>query len=190
LSRHVTSYSYSGNQLVSTVVRDEPGTLISRETETYDLDGNVLTRTDGNVTTNAYLGGRLASTTVGTGTSAAAATSYTYDAGGDNLSETDPDGNVTSYTYDAAGRVLTEATALGTTTSTYDPDGDLLSRTDPTGRKITYRYVGGRVAGQTCYAADGSVTDTRAYTYDLDCNLLPASSDAGGVMWLSLSLAS
>lgn len=59
-------------------------------------------------------------------------TQNTYDADGDLLSTTDPDGNTTTNTYNALGEVLTTTDAMGnTTTNTYDADGDLLTSTTP-----------------------------------------------------------
>ncbi len=71
-------------------------------------------------------------------------TSYTYDAMGNMLTLTDPDGNTTTWTYDHLGRVTsqqetvalglnsdgTPQTTLATSYYSYDPDGDLLTAID------------------------------------------------------------
>ena len=87
--------------------------------------------------------------------------SYTYDANGNQLTETDPTGTVTytyngfgevltltnqlggvtSHTYDGAGNLLTTTNALGKTTSlTYDDHGLPLTVTDARGKTVTFAY--------------------------------------------------
>ncbi|MCD9024089.1 S8 family serine peptidase [Cohnella silvisoli] len=98
-------------------------------------------------------------------------TSYAYDAEGNLLNQTTPDGIVTSMTYDLLGRVLktktegvdenglpTEITAF----STYDWAGKTLTNTDPKGNLTSFAYdQRGNLLNQT--DALGGVT---AYTYD------------------------
>ena len=61
-------------------------------------------------------------------------TSYTYDANGNQLTETDPTGTVT-YTYNDFGEVLTMTNQLGgVTTHTYDGAGNLLTTINALGK--------------------------------------------------------
>jgi RHS repeat-associated protein len=66
----------------------------------------------------------------------------TYDAAGNTLSRTDPEGNTASFTYDAAGNVLTMTTRDGRTwTLAYDPVCQVESqRCSPAGECQTFAY--------------------------------------------------
>src|SRR5215510_5509967 len=67
-------------------------------------------------------------------------TSYTYDADGNQLTETDPTGTVT-YTYNGFGEVLTRTNQLGgITTNVYDEVGNLLSATNALGKVTSLTY--------------------------------------------------
>src|SRR6185437_13587583 len=91
-------------------------------------------------------------------------------------------GNATTYTYNALG----EQTAIllptgGAVTDRYDPAGRLASSTNADGlrRNLTYDAAG-QLAQEVWYAADGrTVTDTRSYTYDAAGHLLTAGNGAG-----------
>ncbi len=110
-----TSFAYSG-----TPMNDAGGTT-------------TITDPKGNVTVDAYRWGLLTSTTRGSGTSAAATTSYLYDAATlAPTSVTDPNGNARTMTYDSNGNLLTLKDALGnTTTNTYNGFNEVLTTKDP-----------------------------------------------------------
>ncbi|MEZ6134832.1 MAG: hypothetical protein R3C53_07975 [Pirellulaceae bacterium] len=111
-------------------------------------------------------------------------TSFTYDAGGNQLSVRDPNSVGQDVVYDALGRAgLTTDTASDTTNSTYDKAGNRVSATDGKSNSTTYVYdARGRQKSQTdrlsgttsfTYKATGqlaSLTDaesqTTSYTYD------------------------
>ena len=129
----VTTYVYdAANRVVSVTAPDGGVSLTS-----YDDAGNKLTETDplGHVTTHTYDGAnRLVSTTTASG----AKTTMFYDANGNLVKQVEPRGNVvganpddyaTTFTYDAAGRVLTETDPLNhVTTHVYDAVGNESAR--------------------------------------------------------------
>jgi RHS repeat-associated protein len=122
----------------------------------YDTAGNLLSETSGESTTTAYAhtsttsyaydGLRRVTREIdGFGSSVQATTTLTYDAVGDLLTRTDPDGNISSYGYDAAGRLTTEVEGYGTSiastaTMIYDSAGNLLSETDGQSTTTTYAH--------------------------------------------------
>jgi RHS repeat-associated protein len=91
---------------------------------TYDANGNLLTRA-------------LSDTSI----PYSRTWRYTYNAGGQPLTLTDPNGNVTTLTYDAQGDVISITDPLGhTTKATYDGEGKRLTTADPNGLITTYAY--------------------------------------------------
>ena len=48
---------------------------------------------------------------------------YLYDAAGNLLSRTYPNGQITGYSYDAAGEMMAATSSRGVTRYSYDPDG-------------------------------------------------------------------
>jgi YD repeat-containing protein len=100
-----------------------------------------------NSTTTVYTydaNGEQASETDAEGTAIQRTTSTTYDGLGDVVSATDGVGNTTTYQYDALGQRLSNSlTVQGvtrTTTTHYDAFGRVLSTTDALGHITTYSY--------------------------------------------------
>ena len=130
------------------------------------------------------------------------ALSWTYDANGDRLSETN-NGAVSTYaypstanalssitlggatrafTYDAAGNVLADSRtgALGMTFQ-YDPEGRLASAVQPaTGNGGTYAYDAFGLLASRTVNQSGSPSTTTLYVYDLKGHVI-AETDTSGV---------
>jgi len=103
-------------------------------------------------------------------------TSYTYDANGNRLSETDSLGTAT-FTYNGLAEVLTATDKLsGVTTNTYDSRGNLLTTRDALNNTTTFTN---NTRGQMLTATDarGKVT---TFTYDTVGNLTQ-SKDANNI---------
>jgi RHS repeat-associated protein len=111
----------------------------------YDAHGNLLTRS-------------LADTSI----PYSRTWSYTYNANGQPLTITDPNGNVTTYAYDATGDVSSETDPLGHVAKMiYDGEGKRLSTTDPNGLVTTYSYD---ARGRLVKVVAGSLTTAYAYS--------------------------
>lgn len=88
-------------------------------------------------------------------------TRFTYDGKSHVVSRIDPDGAVTRYTYDAAGNRLTETSpATGTTTYTYDFANRCTSKTDADGVREAYAWTGAKLMRVE------TATGITRYTYD------------------------
>ncbi|OWK41286.1 polymorphic toxin-type HINT domain-containing protein [Fimbriiglobus ruber] len=182
---HTTATLYDGRGNVTATV-DGTGATAGITTSVYDADNRVTALIDanGDTTLTAYdAEGRTTAVTAGAGTAAAAVTSYTYDADGRTLSETDPDNTTTTYSYDEDGRLTLQVDALGESTVTeYDGDGRPTALTDPDGRTTQSAYdAEGHATLVVWKDAGGTVTDTRSYVYDPDGNLLSATNATGTV---------
>lgn len=106
---------------------------------TYDKKLNVTAKTDAlnHLSTFTYdaAGNRLTETdSVGTST-------YTYNSRAQVLTATDKLGKVTTNAYDPSGNLLTMIDALNnTTTLTYNGRGQVLTATDARGKAVTFTY--------------------------------------------------
>jgi RHS repeat-associated protein len=103
--------------------------------------------------------------------------SYTYDANGNVLTETDALGNTTTYAYDPVFNKVTSITdPLGhTTTFTYDVRGNLLTQTDENGHTTSYTYD---QAGLLT-AINDPLNQQTTLTYDAFGNLVAITNALG-----------
>jgi RHS repeat-associated protein len=167
-----TAYSYdtSGDLLTKTMT-DTAASTTRTWTDTYDSYGRVLTakgpRTDLNSTTtytyytctSGYQCGQLQTVTDAIGN----VTTYnTYNAHGQPLTITDPNGVVTTLTYDARQRLTSRAVSGETTSFSYWPTGFLKQVTLPDGSYLLYSYDG---AHRLTQISDG-LGDKIVYTLD------------------------
>ena len=183
--------------------------LQERSAAAYDLDGEIKSETDAddNVTQYGYDGfGRLDSQqtsiqcTAGQG-AVSASTAYAYDANGNLVDKTDPDGNLTAFAYDDLNRETGETwygNTNGTTNSTsyasiaygYDADGETLTATEYAGSvsaaayKFTYDSAGDAMSVENDIAGGAttpSVPDVLlTSTYDADGDRASLSATVGG----------
>jgi len=149
----VTSDGYNtfGDQVES---NDPDGRIV---TTTYDADSRVLA-----VSQPAY------TAPDGSG-SVTPTTSYTYDALGEVLTETDPLHNQASYTYDQLGDQVRQTLPGGRVTHTgYDTDGEPLNTTDPTGARTeaTYDPLGRQITATQVERTPTAAAYTTTYGYD------------------------
>ncbi|MFO7783734.1 MAG: RHS repeat-associated core domain-containing protein [Desulfatiglandales bacterium] len=144
------SYDDKGNLIQKT---EASGTLDERVTlYTHDPDGNLLTvhqlRND---------------------KTKEAITRYTYDAFGNRIMETDPEGNTTEFQYDALGNVITRTDPTGSSHQfTHDPAGRLIQIEDPLGNTTRFVYD---AQGRKTVEIDPLGNKTR-YAYDEKDNLI------------------
>jgi RHS repeat-associated protein len=197
-----TATTPAGN--VTTFTRDAWGqvtkttdALGQSTSSAYDLDGHVVSSTDGNgktstVTYDAVGQATQATAADGTvtktdynadGTVAdaidglGAKTSYSYDGQGRKSSRTDPDSRVVRTTSDPAGRMTGSTDAAGrTTTMTYNAAGELVSvaYSDSATAGVSFTYD---QAGRKTAMTDG--TGTTKYTYDTFGELTKKTTGAG-----------
>ena len=106
-----------------------------------------------------------------------ALTSYNYDAQGNCISMTDPNGNITTMgNYDALGNMGSRTLADGTKESfSYEAGGNVASHTTVLGAAETFTYTSTGLIKSAC-RADGSVTQ---YQYDLMGHLVKEQSSQG-----------
>jgi RHS repeat-associated protein len=181
-----TGFTYYANGAVHTkTVTDTSVTpnVLRTWTYTYNSFGQILTangpRTDvSDVTTYTYYTcttgfqcGQLQTVT----NAANQTTTYnTYNAHGQPLTITDPNGILTTLTYDARQRIKTRTTANETTAFDYWPTGLLKKVTLPDGSYLAYTYDGAHrltqitdaLGNKTVYTLDAMGNRTAEATYD------------------------
>ena len=181
-----TSFTYdgNGNTLTRTITDTTVTPNVSRTwTYTYDSYGRVWTadgpRTDVSdltiytyyTCTTGYECGQVHTIT----NAANQVTTYnTYNAHGQPLTITDPNGIVTTLTYDARQRLKTRTTANETTALDYWPTGLLQKVTLPDASSLTYTYDGAHrltqitdaLGNKTVYVLDAMGNRTAENTYD------------------------
>jgi YD repeat-containing protein len=182
-----TAYTYDGlgreiDETSQAYIYDNLGRFIGQvdaeQTWTRDAFGQVVQSTDrdGIATSYTYdaLGEELTKSQTVQGVQRQ--TSTRYDAYGRVLSTVDALGLVTVYSYDDANRSLTVTSPGGlVTTTAHNREGQTVSLTDSTGRRTTYSYdKDGRLL--LTQNADGSQA---AETYDQVGNLLSTLDAAG-----------
>lgn len=195
---HITRYTYNADGNLTKTERQPNGQTVWSVLETRDYDnlGRLCTVTDGagTVTRSWYDAvGRISQkVTDPTDTDASVelnlSTSWTYDALGRVVSQTDASGIVTTYTFDAQGRTLTQTvdpSGLNLVTKwTYDAQGRVASVTDPLQYKkdptqastqYTYDNLGRRLKEIT---DPSGIKSERSWTYDTQGNVL-TSTDRG-----------
>ena len=158
---------------------------------TYDLNGNMLTQTDGNgnITTFEYNAANKLAKRIDDGGRKgtlnqylydnAKVESYTYNADGNMATKTDRNGKTAAYVYDIHGRLLSQTIDKDAITYTYDNNGNQLSITNSTGTtrrtydemgRVTAKYVSGM--GTSTFQYD--ILDATDAQWGIDTSLLTA----------------
>ena len=168
----VTRYEYLGEtDSVKTITRPDS----AEEVFDYDAQGNLVALRQGAETTLSlsYYPDGLLRSIQGPGVPLR---TFTNDAGGRRVSETDALGQVTRFEHDRRGNLVKETNpANGVTEYRYDAQDRLVNLTDPVGVTAQYAYdAGGRLASVTDPA--GGVT---RYEYDARGRLAAEIDPAG-----------
>jgi RHS repeat-associated protein len=161
-SGYTVDHEYDAEDRPTRVLRraTATGSVQGTITRTYDAAGRMLSYTD----------------------EAGQRTGYSYDAAGNLIRLTYPDGVTVSYTYNAAGRVTSVTDwAQRVTEFTYDRLGRLARVRFPNGAIRTLEYdPAGRVARRTEFTAAGGVIAQYRYSYDLAGRLAVETSSSPG----------
>ncbi|GHF66109.1 hypothetical protein GCM10018790_49990 [Kitasatospora xanthocidica] len=178
---HTMQYDQFG-RLVQTTLPPTGGVTAPTVTNSYDLDGELLSTTGptGAVSQATYddLGRRITSTQLERYPAAAAYTStFTWDDAGNQLSSTTPGGATSKATYNAVGQLLSATDPAGVTVrSAYDGLGRTSRVTRADGTASTTGYDGlGRTLSTTGLDTTGAAVSTQYATYDLEGNVLTAT---------------
>jgi RHS repeat-associated protein len=108
-------------------------------------------------------------------------TSYQYDARGNAIAVTNPDGYKIGFEYDPANRMIKAFDQEGhTVTRDLDLIGRLRSTTDPNGNKTTYYYYGPEQDGRLKMQVDPLGRETH-YEYDVSGNVTKLTDHLGRV---------
>ena len=168
------------------------GNVLTRQTATYDGDGDMLSATDprGDTTTFSYdATGMLTAEVQPVSAASDITTSFGYDAAGNETRFTDGRGNSWIYTYNPWNLQQSEIepptsaysnAADSTFTTAYDADGRPVTQNQPGGVTVTDAYDSvGDLTGQSGTGADAP-TATRTYGYDLAGDMTSASTSSAG----------
>ncbi len=152
---------------------------------TYDLAGNMLSRTNGNnKTTNFSYDARGNLTQISAPLNQN--TRYTYDAMDRVASQTDARQNTTTFQYDALGRLSDRIDPThGDMHFAYDGNNNKISQTDPRGNTTTYQYDNRNNLSLIQYPDNTN----RQLTYDFRGNKLTETDQLGRVTKYAYDLA-
>ncbi len=156
-----TEYAYdAAGNLVSKI--EAKGTSAQRETQyNYDSQGNPV-----------------AAVRVADAVTREALTVMAYDALGNLITATDPEGNRNSFTHDVMGNVVKKTDANGKVWSTvYDDAGRSVAATDPLGHTTTFAYD---AVGNKIQEVDAEGRE-RNLVYDAHHRLVSSTDTAGNV---------
>ncbi len=93
-------------------------------------------------------------------------TTYVYNAAGERIKMTDPEGNQWTYAYDLAGQLISSTDPdSGTTGMTYDVLGQVTTRTNANGQTLAYTYD---ALGRVTSLRNGSTTGTIRASWKYD----------------------
>jgi RHS repeat-associated protein len=179
-TNHVTTYTYYGD--TATAVGSAACTYNGTSAQ-LGLLQKVTRAGVADVTTVYDAAGRPTAVTKGTG-SAAGTTTLCYDAEGRLIAQQAPgDAQATTSTYDANGNVLTQSNASGTITTAYDQASRVVNVIDSSGAEMHLSYdADGAVVQRD--AATGALSSSTVYTtkyaYD-DADRLIALKDPRNV---------
>lgn len=197
-NRHVTRYAYDANNR-RTKITNAMGEVTLYEYDRVGLSGctactgptrgsNLVTKlTDGNgkVTYFKYdaldrpiLEIRKEGDTADVIDQSDAVTRHTYDANGNRLSLTEPDGNTTTFNYDALDHQIKQTNAAGdVTTDTYDGLDNVITHTDPNTNITTNTYD----KLDRLIQVEDRVGRVASYTYDFEDNRLSETDGNGNI---------
>ena len=188
-----TSDGTTGRNVVTTYLYDVDDRLLQERTaadgivqettNTYDINGNLATQTNGNGNTTIY-GYDDVNQLIAMTDPLGYTTTYSYTLKGEPASVTQPDGDTTRTVYDAFGRRVQEILDEGglnlNTSYTYDLNGNSLTKTDAVGTVTCYTYDAlNRLASETRDCGGLSLTTT--YAYDVGGNLVRTTDERGVV---------
>jgi len=170
-TQYTTSYTYDLNGNLSTKTAPNNGT----ECYTYDANGNCATFTDARNNTTEYTYNALGKITK-VENALGAETEYSYDSLMNITKVTNALDNETDYTYDDYGRLVSVEDALGNTENyTYNANGFKTSKTDANDDTISYSYDALNRLTEKSY----SVFDSVEYEYDAESHRTSMTDHTG-----------
>jgi RHS repeat-associated protein len=149
-----TTYTYNSNSVSET-------TAGKTSSKIFDASGLITSASDngGTIAYAYYADGKTKSITAPVGV----VTNMQYDAARNQTQLVDPSAGTNSYTYDALGRVITQTDAKNQlTTNTYLPDGRISTVVNPEGT-TTYSYNTNK---QLTGISNSTTNVSRTYGYD------------------------